>query len=348
MHPCTSCISKLAFTVGLLAAAAASSPLPATATDAAVPEPSAAGVSTALATSSPAAQQSPYVDDRSGPTRLMISLVNALNRKEYVRAYSYWEPGALSHTFDQFQQGYMDTVSVRLRLGTVGGSAGAGQFYYTVPTTLIARMTDNSTKIYVGCYVLHLANPSIQGTPPFQPLAIQSADVKQVANNANTRALMAQACAKWGNPPAPPTPGAPGYRDDRSGPVRVLQSLYNAINRAEYLRAYSYWEPGALSRTFDQFQQGYSNTQSVKLTTGRVTSDAGAGQFYYSVPVTLVAFTKDNKTQTFVGCYQLHLANPSIQGTPPFQPLGIRSATIQQVANGANTMALMRHTCQSP
>jgi hypothetical protein len=281
----------------------------------------------------------------------MTSFVNALNRREYARAYSYWEPGSQVPPFDQFQRGYMDTASVALKVGTVGGNAGAGQFYYAVPVTLIATMADHSTQTYVGCYVLHLSNPGIQGTPPFQPLAIQSATVNQVTGAANTTALMAHACDRWGAPPIPaPNPNAPDaqrYRDDRSGPVLVLQSLFNAVNRQEYLRAYSYWEPGAQKLAYDQFQQGYANTQSVKLTTGAVASDAGAGQFHYAVPVTLVALTTDGRTRTFVGCYVLHLANPGIQGVPPFQPLGITAATVKQVAQGSNTAALMKQSCQN-
>ncbi len=31
------------------------------------------------------------------------------------------------------------------------------------------------------------------------------------------------------------------YLDDRSTPIQVLKSYYNAINRQEYVRAYSYW-----------------------------------------------------------------------------------------------------------
>src|SRR5260221_5754909 len=31
-----------------------------------------------------------YVDDRSTPAALITSFVNAINRQEYLRAYSYW------------------------------------------------------------------------------------------------------------------------------------------------------------------------------------------------------------------------------------------------------------------
>jgi hypothetical protein len=78
-----------------------------------------------------------------------------------------------------------------------------------------------------------------------------------------------------------------------------------------------------------------------------VSSDAGAGQFYYSVPVTLRAQTGGG-LQTFVGCYVLHLANPGIQAAPPYQPLSVRSASVTQVANNAGANALMAQACQNP
>lgn len=135
------------------------------------------------------------------------------------------------------------------------------------------------------------------------------------------------------------------YLDNRSSPVEVLQSLYNAINSKQYARAYSYWEDNSERPLFEQFQQGYADTDTVQLTTGAVSSNAGAGQRYFAVPVTVRAQKTDGTTQTFVGCYQLHLANPNIQAEPPFRPLGIQSANIQQVANDADTTALMSQSC---
>ena len=95
---------------------------------------------------------------------------------------------------DNFTQGYSTTQAVTVTLGTVTPDAGAGQFI-RVPATLIADQTDGTCQTFVGCYILHISNPDIQAAPPFQPLAIQSADVKQVANDADTQTLMNQMCA---------------------------------------------------------------------------------------------------------------------------------------------------------
>ncbi len=294
-----------------------------------------------------------YSDDRSTPQALMQSWANAINRHEFLRVYSYWEPGAPQLTpYPQFAAGYANTASVEVVMGTVTGDQGAGQLYYSVPVTLHASTTGGTAQTFVGCYILHLAQPAIQAAPPFAPLAIRSASVQQVSNDANTAFLMAHACQIVGQP-LPPAPmfnpadiSALRYLDDRSDPVQVLRSLFNAVNRQEYVRAYSYWESGAGGLApFPQFAQGYAQTRSVQLITGTVSSEAGAGQFYYKVPVTLTAQTRQGVTQTFVGCYTLHLSNPQIQGTPPFRPLGIFSAHVLQVSNTANTSVLMQQSC---
>lgn len=295
-----------------------------------------------------------YLDDRSTPQGLMQSWASAINRHEFLRVYSYWEPGAPQlKPYSQFAAGYANTASVDLVVGTVTGDQGAGQLYYSVPVTLRARTTGGTLQTFVGCYVLHLSQPAIQGVPPFAPLAIRSANVQQVLNYANTTYLMTQACQTVGQPlpPAPlPNPAdisAGRYLDDRSDAVQVLRSLFNAVNRQEYVRAYSYWEPGAAGLApYAQFTQGYAQTQSVQLVTGAVGSDAGAGQFYYKVPVTLTALTRQGVRQTFVGCYTLHQSNPQIQGTPPFRSIGIFSAKVVQVPNGSNTGGLMGQICQ--
>jgi hypothetical protein len=163
-------------------------------------------------------------------------------------------------------------------------------------------------------------------------------------------AVAAQEPSEAAASPAPGGSEVPGssYLDDRSTPQAVLLSLYNAINRKEYVRAYSYWEPNAVGLvSYDQFEQGYANTQSVELTVGPVTGDAGAGQFYATVPVIVKVRNTDSSTSTFVGCYVTHLANPGIQAEPPFHPMGIQKATIREVAQIADTTRLMLESCNS-
>jgi hypothetical protein len=243
---------------------------------------------------------------------------------------------------------------VLLTTGAVTGDAGAGQRYFTVPVILQVGAT-GGPRTYAGCYVLHLSVPSIQTVPPFHPLGIASANVRLVGAGENASTVQAQACASVPSGSAvtlDPLPGAPEsgaayYIDNRSGPLETLQSLFNALNRREYARAYDYYENQAALGSFAAYQQGYAATQSIQWAWGSVQSEGGAGQLYWSVPVTL----KDKNTsgsQTFVGCYKLHLSQPGIQSAPPYHPLGIISASLGAVANSADTHALMVTACSNP
>jgi hypothetical protein len=307
-----------------------------------------------------AREQAPgYLDNRSSPAAVLDSYVNAINRREYARAYSYWDPDAAAQQlppFADFVAGYSTTDSVRLVIGVVSGDAGAGQFYFSAPAILASRMADGERQTFAGCYTMHLSNPGIQSEPPFRPLAIVRADVAQVANDADGSSLLDQVCADSGGhvppPLAPPSDGgaydlsSSHYVDDRSGPVQVLGSYVNAVNRREYARAYSYWQAGATDLpAFPDFAQGFTGTNFTALATGQPTMDVGAGQIRYRLPAVLSVMMDDGSWQKFAGCYTLHLANPGIQVDPPFHPLAIESASVQQVAPDTDTSDLLAAAC---
>lgn len=115
----------------------------------------------------------------------------------------------------------------------------------------------------------------------------------------------------------------PQYVDDRSTPVAVMQSFYNAISRQEYARAYSYYEDGQGVAAFDTFQAGYADTASVTIAFGDPTEEGAAGSTFYTLPLSLDAVSTSGKHSYFAGCYTLRLANPAIQAAPPFEPMHI-------------------------
>ena len=276
-----------------------------------------------------------YLDDRSTPTGLIQSYFNAINRKEYLRAYSYWrKPADWVGPFETFQQGYQNTVSVSLTLGQIGGDADAERQAYSVPVLLKSTTTDGKTQTFAACYVMRLFQPATQGAPPFKPLSLEKAHAQPVENNA-TAAALANACSTPDTPPGNPINPAPvtnrgdisknNYLDDRSGPVEVLASLFNAVNRKEYVRAYSYWENAGTNpevAPFDQFQKGYAETESVQLATGQVSGDAGAGQRYYSVPVVLTARTTSRRAANLRGLLQAPSRRPADPGSPAVPAAG--------------------------
>ena len=54
-----------------------------------------------------------YIDDRSDAAALVRSLYNAVNRKEYGRAWDYFGDQKPAKTFDKFVEGYADTAARR-------------------------------------------------------------------------------------------------------------------------------------------------------------------------------------------------------------------------------------------
>jgi hypothetical protein len=309
------------------------------------------------ATAKPGSAEPGYLDDRSTPQGVILSLYNAINRHEYLRAYSYWENTAQDlPSFEQFQQGYQTTASVEVSLGLVGGDAGAGQMYYTLPVVLKSESTSGDLQTYAGCYTLHLSQPGFQGEPPFQPLAVRAGSLQSEDNASDTAALLAHGCDDVATGPVPilspqPTTSPTGvdasiYLDDRSGPTQVIRSLFNAVNRKEYVRAYSYWETDSPDLpTLGDFQSGYADTDSVTVALGDAMADAGAGQLHYALPVALTSVSNGGATQYFVGCYVLHLSQPAIQGIPPFQPLAIQSAQVGSVDSLTAATGQLPHAC---
>lgn len=119
------------------------------------------------------------------------------------------------------------------------------------------------------------------------------------------------------------------YLDDRSSPEAVISSLYNAIDRAEYLRAYSYYGENSGVGDFDAFAKGYETTDNVDVLMGKAVSEGAAGSTFYTLPVAIDAVATDGSHRQFAGCYTLRLANPQIQATPPFVPMHIEKGELK-------------------
>jgi hypothetical protein len=121
----------------------------------------------------------------------------------------------------------------------------------------------------------------------------------------------------------------PAYSDNRSSPAEVVRSLYNAVNRHEYLRGWSYFRPET-APDYKNFAAGYSDTDHVEIRLGKVMSDGAAGSIHSQVPVALRATGTDGRTTVFEGCYLLTQVQPAVQETPPFRPIMIDSGHLQK------------------
>ncbi|MCV0427342.1 MAG: hypothetical protein K5905_17920 [Roseibium sp.] len=118
--------------------------------------------------------------------------------------------------------------------------------------------------------------------------------------------------------------------DDRSTPQKLIESYYYAVSNRYYVQAYSYFSSGFAPTDFDEWSKGYADTKSVEVKFGLTAPDPGAGQIYWSLPVAIAAHQVDGSTKVFTGCYKIHMTNVGMQTEPPYQPMGINSATLSE------------------
>jgi hypothetical protein len=124
------------------------------------------------------------------------------------------------------------------------------------------------------------------------------------------------------------------YLDDRSTPEALVRSLYNAIDRHEYARAYSYFsQPPA--KDVDAYAKGFSDTAKVKLLVGAAGAEGAAGSTYYNLPVAIEAVDKKGGSKVYAGCYTLRLADPTIQAEK-YDPLHIEKGELKPAKGDLN------------
>jgi hypothetical protein len=118
------------------------------------------------------------------------------------------------------------------------------------------------------------------------------------------------------------------YIDDRSSAESVVRSLYSAIGRHEFARAWGYFGDTKPAKDFAAFAKGYDDTDTVEVKTGAVSEDGAAGSIYYSIPVAIQATDKKGEAKVFAGCYTVRQVNAQIQ-EPPFQPIFIDKGALK-------------------
>ncbi|MCA0341388.1 MAG: DUF1176 domain-containing protein, partial [Proteobacteria bacterium] len=78
------------------------------------------------------------------------------------------------------------------------------------------------------------------------------------------------------------------YLDDRTSAATLIKSLYNAINRKEYGRAWGYFSVPPVSN-FATFENGFASTVNVEVLTGGAIEEGAAGATMYTLPVAIQA-----------------------------------------------------------
>ena len=139
------------------------------------------------------------------------------------------------------------------------------------------------------------------------------------------------------------------FYENRTDPVGLLRSYYNAVNRREYRRAYGYWEnpTSSLRQSYAQFARGYADTSYVALYTGRAFAEGAAGSTYVSVPTVLVATHTDRSVHRFYGCYVMRRVNPGISTSPAARFWHIYSGHMRVAPAGTSIATLLARGCRA-
>lgn len=141
------------------------------------------------------ANETPYYENLIEADGTLKSYYNAINRKEYERAYGYFDKGAEVQPYPQFATGYADTTSVALALNpNFEEGAGAGNIYAAIQVALTATHKDGSKHLFSGCYIMHRVNIGISEDPNDELWHISSAKLMEVPVNSSIDTLLAQEC----------------------------------------------------------------------------------------------------------------------------------------------------------
>lgn len=133
-----------------------------------------------------------------------------------------------------------------------------------------------------------------------------------------------------------------GFIDDRSSPDAVIRSLYNAIDRAEFARAYSYFaNPPADS--VEDYAAGFADTQATELLLGAAAEEGAAGSVYYRQPLALRSVATDGTETVYAGCYTLQAPNPA-NFADGYAPMAIEDGALQ-VSDAAFGPEALPRTC---
>ncbi len=143
------------------------------------------------ASSSKSSEQS--YENFNSPVDVLASYFNAVNRREYRRAYGYW--GTPPGDYEEFARGYADTASVQLIVEPpVSIEGAAGSLYVEVPVVLVAHHNDGGEQMFSGCYTMRKSNLHPPDIPKEDVWHIYKANVTPVSGDVKIPQLLAQGC----------------------------------------------------------------------------------------------------------------------------------------------------------
>ena len=126
-------------------------------------------------------------DDRGDPVTTLSSYYNAINSRDFRRAYRFWESPPQS--YEQFERGFADTDRVRLLIEPSPRIEGAaGSSFAEISTIIVATTRSGNERVFAGCYTLRKSNVRDMGWQ------IYRGDVSPVPSSARVSRMLDQGC----------------------------------------------------------------------------------------------------------------------------------------------------------
>jgi heat shock protein HslJ len=126
-------------------------------------------------------------DDRSDPVTTLSSYYEAINSRDFRRAYGFWESPPQS--YEQFERGFADTNRVRLLIEPSPRLEGAaGSSFAEISTIVVATTRSGNERIFAGCYTLRKSNVRDLGWH------IYRGEISPVPSSAGVSRMLAQGC----------------------------------------------------------------------------------------------------------------------------------------------------------
>ena len=126
-------------------------------------------------------------DDRSDPVATLASYYDAINSRDFRRAYRFWERAPSS--YEKFESGFADTDRVRLLIEPSPRLEGAaGSSFAEISTIIIANTRSGNERVFAGCYTLRKSNVRDMGWQ------IYRANISTVPSSARVSRMLEQGC----------------------------------------------------------------------------------------------------------------------------------------------------------
>ena len=126
-------------------------------------------------------------EERSDPIATLASYYDAINARDYRRAYRFWDSPPQS--FEQFARGFADTDRVRLLVEPSPLLEGAaGSVYADIPAIVIATTRNGAERVFAGCYAMRRSNVEDRGW------LIYRGDISSVPSSTRISQILTKQC----------------------------------------------------------------------------------------------------------------------------------------------------------